>query len=178
MQIKKPKRKIFVYGTLKNTCKNHHYVHTSRMVADGYIEGFVMFGQRANFPFIMKDKNKDKRVFGEIYDVTSDVWDNIKNLEVGYTITKVKVITHGLTHDCFVYIFDDKVKIRLYKEEHGFEEIESGIWEENRNHPWDSYLATPRGRRIRPTFSSGGLILEEASTEMETDDEDEDEEEQ
>ena len=152
------KRKIFVYGTLKRNFNNHYHLEMSKRINVGYIKGFKMFGFKNNFPFIVKTKEKNKKIFGEIYEVDEYYWDEIKRLEKDYIISKVKVYTDGLSHDCFVYIMVNDKAIEEWISK-GAVEVKNGNWGVHQSDPFAEYSLMTEDVEERPiavaTISDG-----------------------
>ena len=70
--------KLFVYGTLRKGCANHHYLHGCEFI-DAECEGVIRYWERGvPFPFAKKGKGK---IYGELYSVPDNVLKNIDILE-------------------------------------------------------------------------------------------------
>lgn len=89
--------KLFVYGTLLKGCNNHEFLeladakYCGHYVANGYK---LYLTPIHPVPIIYKSKDKDEKVFGEIYDL--EIPSYISELERGYVLkTLLTSFKHG-----------------------------------------------------------------------------------
>lgn len=62
--------RLFVYGTLKTGLSNSRMIGPAIKTGENWLEGFELWTDR--YPYILKVKDKKKKVFGEIYKVPQD----------------------------------------------------------------------------------------------------------
>lgn len=126
--------KVFVYGTLKQGHGNHAvYLNNqqSEFLGNASIEGYDLF-DLGPFPAIVPQLNpSSNRVFGELYEVTSEVAHRLDSLEgfnpknpsnglynkAGVTV----LLEDGLEHPDVLVYFMQKVPDRS-------KHIEQGVW--------------------------------------------------
>jgi gamma-glutamylaminecyclotransferase len=96
--------KVFVYGTLKKGCPNHHLLNGSPLVATGATaKGYRMFANQF-FPMIVRDRNGYK-IHGEVYAVPTEVLSRLDALE-GHP--------HHYNRDAVTIIAKDGTKIMAW----------------------------------------------------------------
>lgn len=72
---------LFVYGTLLHGEKNHHFLHDAVLIhQQAWVQG-VLFDTGRSYPVMKREENK--RIYGEIYQVTEEQLQKINQLE-GY----------------------------------------------------------------------------------------------
>ncbi|WP_158234651.1 gamma-glutamylcyclotransferase [Lentibacillus sediminis] len=70
---------LFVYGTLLRGEKNHHYLHDAVLVyQQAWVKG-ALFDTGRGYPVMKREENK--RIYGEIYQVTEEQLQKINQLE-------------------------------------------------------------------------------------------------
>ncbi len=75
---------IFVYGTLKKGLQNHDIMGNSKFISEAYIHG-ILYDLGVGFPAVLLEEGKPRnRVYGEIYDVSMDLLENIDEFEGFY----------------------------------------------------------------------------------------------
>ncbi|MBJ7984044.1 MULTISPECIES: gamma-glutamylcyclotransferase family protein [Bacillus] len=70
---------VFVYGTLRKEQTNAHYMQGATCIADGAWTYGKLFDTNEGYP-AMVCSNKEK-VYGEVYEVNSDVLQKLDELE-------------------------------------------------------------------------------------------------
>ncbi|MFD1037855.1 gamma-glutamylcyclotransferase [Virgibacillus byunsanensis] len=119
---------IFVYGTLRQGERNHHYLEGSRCI---YMQAWVngqLFDTSYGYP-IMKPSDSVK-VFGEVYEVTDAQFDRINDLE-GY----IENGSDNLYERVPITVYNDKgniIEAITYVSgrslEHSIDDIPFGDW--------------------------------------------------
>jgi gamma-glutamylcyclotransferase (GGCT)/AIG2-like uncharacterized protein YtfP len=87
------KIKLFVYGTLKRGGMLHdYYLGKSEFVKKDFVRGelYALYG----LPFLVVGKNRTSKVPGEVYNVSDEVFDEIKKMEedAGYKTVEVSIV--------------------------------------------------------------------------------------
>lgn len=93
------KIKLFVYGTLKKGCDLHSfYLENSEFVKKDSVFGKLY--AFCGLPFLVLDGEKTSQVPGEIYNVSNEVFENIKAMEegAGYRTVKVPTVEEELVY--------------------------------------------------------------------------------
>lgn len=71
--------RLFVYGTLMQGQGAHHYLEDARYLGEYILDGYSMFNL-GSFPGIVRD-GLDRRVLGEVYEVTPEMIPFMDNYE-------------------------------------------------------------------------------------------------
>ena len=72
--------KVFVYGTLKNGFRNHHYLSGSRFLGTGRTTEKYAMHTEGGIPFVVENEQVSY-IFGELYSVDGSVLQNLDRLE-------------------------------------------------------------------------------------------------
>ena len=102
-------KKLFVYGTLKKDYSLHdYYLKTSEFIKKDFVRGelYALYG----LPFLVVGKDRVSKVPGEVYNVNSKVFDEIKKMEedAGYKI--VEVLTVG-KDSVYTFSYDESITL-------------------------------------------------------------------
>lgn len=73
--------RIFVYGTLKRGCCNHHYLHEQDFVCEARTESLYRLYNLGGYPGMVRDKEAGLSVTGEIWDVNEEALERLDELE-------------------------------------------------------------------------------------------------
>lgn len=118
---------VFVYGTLRQNEVNHHYLDGAICLARQCWVNGVMYDTGLGYPTMIKDKNQ--RIYGELYQVNENQLDQIdwlegyggESVENDYNRVFATVHTDFGEMQAYVYIYpESKVK--------NFEMIRYGDW--------------------------------------------------
>jgi gamma-glutamylaminecyclotransferase len=132
--------RLFVYGTLRQGCTNHHLVFGSRHLGPATtVEPFVMTTQKSrSFPYIFKHADLYAApVKGEMYEINQEVLRRLDDLEGHpdhYRRQQIRVKTpKEEILECAAYILEDPVLCEdiangLGK---GFVYVQDGDWTQN-----------------------------------------------
>jgi len=72
---------IFVYGTLKRACSNHHFLAGQEFVGEACTgPGFTLYSL-GDYPGMVRSANLNQQVAGEIWSVTADCLAKLDELE-------------------------------------------------------------------------------------------------
>lgn len=105
--VPKEKSLVFVYGTLKESYHNHHWMEGIPYVGEATLEDKWAMIEGPGFPYLLKKDEDGHNVKGEIYDASDDDLDNLDILEGApfhYHRRKVKAILNGVTIDVVTYV--------------------------------------------------------------------------
>lgn len=94
--------KVFVYGTLKRTYHNFHYLKNAKYLGEGHIEG-IMF-HCGGFPAVSLAE-RFCQVKGEVFEATDDevyAMDKLEGHPDWYLRIQIHIFPYGL---CWVYTF-------------------------------------------------------------------------
>jgi gamma-glutamylaminecyclotransferase len=102
---------IFVYGTLKKDCCNHHILKTligelQRPVPVKTVEKYPMYKSESYFPYLEDQKGIGHQVKGEVYEISdndADVLDRFEGVPTLYKRGTIKVSTGNVKLDCVCY---------------------------------------------------------------------------
>jgi len=86
--------KIFVYGTLKRKKGLHNfYLKDSKFIKKDSVNGKLY--RYCGLPFLLLYHNKKEKVPGEVYDVSAEVFNSIKEMEESarYKTVKIKTVS-------------------------------------------------------------------------------------
>ena len=72
--------RVFVYGTLKNGFRNHHFLSGSRFLGAGRTTKKYAMHSEGGIPFVVENEPVSN-IYGELYSVNSAVLDNLDRLE-------------------------------------------------------------------------------------------------
>lgn len=90
--------KFFVYGNLKKGFPLHDYMVGSTFVSRHALNGYAMMMLYPTVPMIVKSKDKNDYVLGEIWEVPKHLVPALDSLESGY----IKAEIEGM----YVYIYE------------------------------------------------------------------------
>ena len=78
--------RIFVYGTLKRGCSNHHFIRDQKFVAEARtLPQFILYNL-GGYPGMVRDEKATEGVIGEVWEVDDFCLrqlDLLEGLEVG-----------------------------------------------------------------------------------------------
>ncbi|WP_077618171.1 gamma-glutamylcyclotransferase [Bacillus sinesaloumensis] len=119
--------KVFVYGTLRQHETNHYLIKDARCLSRQCWTNGILYDTGFGYPAMIQ--NSAKRVYGELYEVTSQQLHRLDQLE-GYRgegednhyerITQV-VHTDYDTFEAYVYVYPSSIPTKL-------DEIKYGDW--------------------------------------------------
>ena len=108
-------KKLFVYGTLKKGKSLHdYYLGVSKFVKNGFVYGelYAFYG----LPFLVIGKDKTSKVPGEVYNVSDEVFSELKKMEEDAGYKTVKVLTlrresvYTFSYDKLIALTGKKIK--------------------------------------------------------------------
>jgi gamma-glutamylaminecyclotransferase len=129
--------RLFVYGTLRQGCTNHHLVFGSPHLGPATtVEPFVMATQKSrSFPYIFKHADLHTApVKGEMYEINQEVLRRLDVLEGHpdhYRRQQILVATpKGDTYACAAYVLEDTAMIEEIANRLGetFVYVQDGDW--------------------------------------------------
>lgn len=71
---------LFVYGTLKKGCSNHHLLGNLAPVSENFTDKQFRMLDLGHFPAVVKDE-KVSRIYGELYNVGSEMLKVLDDFE-------------------------------------------------------------------------------------------------
>ena len=112
---------VFVYGTLKKGCSNHHFLKDSDFVRHEILKDHAIYVPRGmRFPIMLKSKGD--KVYGEVYRISSTTLAKLDMLESeGHLYNRVNDIELGFQY--YLYNENDAWEINKSKDK-----IDSGYW--------------------------------------------------
>lgn len=100
---------LFVYGTLKENCRNNHYLCDQRLVRKKAVtKPFYRLFDNGYFLMMIRSKEKGYEVTGEIWKVKNDTVEEIDEHEVSYIRRLIRV--KNFKKPVFAYIYKYRVK--------------------------------------------------------------------
>lgn len=102
---------VFVYGTLKEGCCNHHILRTligdiQKPVRVTTVDEYPMYKSEYYFPYLEDQPGKGKKVVGQIVEVDDDLIYKLDIFEGVPTLYKkgtIKVKNGNIEFDCLCY---------------------------------------------------------------------------
>jgi len=113
---------VFVYGTLKADCYNHHTLGKGKLVGKGATETKYTMVDLGAFPGVLKDL-PTSTIKGEVYKVNNLAsLDILEGYPTFYNRTKVNVDTEDKSVSAWMYYLNDQDRYVYTKV------IPSGVW--------------------------------------------------
>ena len=100
-------KKLFVYGTLKKDYSLHdYYLKTSEFIKKDFVRGelYALYG----LPFLVVGKDRVSKVPGEVYNVSGEIFNDIKGMEEDAGYKTIKVLTLG-KHSVYAFSYSDVI---------------------------------------------------------------------
>lgn len=116
--------KVLVYGSLMKSYWNHPLIKNQKYIGIGTLEGYEMYHVHS-FPGIIKSKNNQEYIFGEVYEVTDDVLKKLDRLESEgemYIRRQEKITVNGEEIEAYVYVWNRNINP-------GCEKVKTRPWE-------------------------------------------------
>jgi gamma-glutamylcyclotransferase (GGCT)/AIG2-like uncharacterized protein YtfP len=113
---------LFVYGTLKKGCSNHHLLSNSVLVSETFTEGQFRMLDLEFFPGVVEGEPVS-RIYGELYDVDTETVDVLDVFEGKWFYREKVLLENG--SKAAMYFLSAKVPFEMYPV------ISSGNWEDH-----------------------------------------------
>ena len=81
--------KLFVYGSLKKGKYNHFLLKTSQYLYNQTMVDFTLYDTGYGYPAAVP--KKDEYIVGEVYEITPEVYNRIRQMEIGAGYEEVQV---------------------------------------------------------------------------------------
>jgi len=98
--------KLFVYGTLKQGCRNNHYNHSKFLFPCETTVPYPMYKSRWYFPFLEDRPQEGNIIQGELYEVTEEQLielDRFEDVPDLYTRGVIEVEFENTTVEAICY---------------------------------------------------------------------------
>ena len=97
---------LFVYGTLKKGCHNHHYLKNAVYIGEAVVEDYTLLGTLV--PYAVEAPGC--RVRGELYQISREDLEVVDQLEIpaGYMRIEVEAKTTRGVYTAWMYAYPKK----------------------------------------------------------------------
>ncbi len=103
---------LFLYGTLKRGCRNHHLMHGQEFVGPARTLPRYRLYDSGYYPCLVEDESNGRAVRGELWGVDAAALARLDEFEeVGHTFARREVAMEGVTERVFAYFFVGNVTV-------------------------------------------------------------------
>lgn len=127
--------KVFVYGTLKKGFSNHRVLNNSKFLGAAYTQEKFSLYCNGFFPYIVKERDSNINVHGEVYGVDDKTLRSLDALE-GYNQKSTTNLYDRQIHqvylnnkdlmEVYIYVLDDKKWFERIK--NSLTKFNTGVW--------------------------------------------------
>lgn len=104
------KNLVFVYGSLKKSFHNHHYLENSKFICEtSTLDEFSMLDLKYYPAITYPVGNKSYRVLGELYEVDNNTLKSLDQLEGYPNYYDRTVVGLGNNKQAYIYLMKNKV---------------------------------------------------------------------
>lgn len=102
---------LFLYGTLKRGCRNHHLMRGQEFLSPARTVPRYRLYDSSHYPCLVERDGNGRAILGELWRVDAAALERLDEFEeVGHTFARRAIVLEDVTEPAFAYFFVGDVR--------------------------------------------------------------------